>query len=94
MGWLDANEYLNMELLARDRVVDLHAAIDTHAAIDDAALAGAEVDGAPADDCYRKRSTPVPRYRIFAERATASSWCARAVEARSEAGACSGTKWW
>jgi len=87
MGWLDANEYFNMELVARDRVDDLHAAIDG------VALAGAEGDGSPAEECYRRRSTSVPRYRIFAERATASAWCARAVGARSDAGACSGTKW-
>ena len=88
MGWLDANEYFHMELVARDRVDDIHAAID------DAALAGAEVEGSTAEECYRKRSTPVPRYRIFAERATDSAWCARAVGARSDAGVCSGTKWW
>ena len=87
MGWLDANEYFNMELVARDRVDDLHAAID------DVALAGAEGEGSTAEECYRKRSTPAPRYRIFAERATASAWCARAVGARSDAGVCSGTKW-
>jgi len=87
MGWLDANEYFNMELVARDRVGDLHAAID------DVALAGADGAGSTAEECYRKRSIPAPRYRIFAERATASAWCARAVGARSAAGACSGTKW-
>jgi len=88
MGWLDANEYFNMELVARDRVDDIRAAIDG------ATLAGAESDASTAEEGYRKRSTPVPRYRIFAERATASAWCARAAGARSEAGACSGTKWW
>jgi hypothetical protein len=93
MGWLDANEYFNLELGARDRVDDLHAASDLYAASDDAALAGAEGEGSTAEECYRKRSTPAPRYRIFAERATASAWCARAVGARSDAGACSGTKW-
>jgi hypothetical protein len=87
MGWLDADEYFNMELVARDRIDDLHAAID------DVALAGVEGEGSTAEECYRKRSAPAPRYRIFAERATASAWCARAVGARSDAGACSGTKW-
>jgi len=86
MGWLDASEYFNMELAARDRVDDIQAAID-------AALAGAEGDRSTAEECYRKRSTPVPRYRIFAERATDWAWCARAAGARSDAGACSGTKW-
>jgi len=87
MGWLDANEYFNMELAARDRVDDMRAAIDG------AALAVAEGESPTTEECYRKRSTPAPRYRIFAERATASAWCARAVGARSDAGACSGTKW-
>ena len=93
MGWLDANEYLNLELGARDRVDDLQVAIDLNAAIEDAALAGAESEDSMAEECYRKGSTPAPRYRIFAERATASAWCARAVGTRSDAGSCSGTKW-
>ena len=85
MGWLDASEYFNLELVARDRIDDIYAAID------DVALADAEDQDSPAEECYRKRSTPVPRYRIFAERATDSAWCARAIGARSDAGACSGT---
>jgi len=28
MGWLDANEYLLMEAMARDRVDDLRASVD------------------------------------------------------------------
>jgi len=88
MGWLDANEYFNMELVARDRANDIHAAIDA------AALAGADGEDSRPRSRYRKRSTPVPRDRIFAERATASAWCTRAAGARSDAGACSGAKWW
>jgi len=92
MGWLDASEYFNLELLARDRVDDIQQAAIDHAAMNDVALTDAEDDGedSTAEECYRKRSTPVPRYRIFAERATDSAWCASAVAARSDAGACSG----
>ena len=90
MGWLDASEYFNLELLARDRVDDIQQAAIDHAAMDDAALADADEEDSTAEECYRKRSTPVPRYRIFAERATDSAWCASAVAARSDAGACSG----
>jgi hypothetical protein len=65
MGWLDANEYFNMELVARDRIDDIRAAIDNAALADadgedslaEESLPGALDPGAAVEDlrgaCHR-----------------------------------------